>query len=155
MAGAAFSRHENTATGTTIMVSGILFQLASTAVFSILFEYVVLVRGAGILANNRPLLQLALAIMVTVSTLVIRGVFRSMKLMNGWRGMLATTEKFQIALEGGMMAVGMVCLNIWHPERLLRGAKAVADARARLTSILPLQERVGGGDSRAKLPGCA
>ena len=51
--------------------------------------------------------------------------------MNGWRGMLATTERFQIALEGSMMALGMVCLNVWHPERLLKDAGAMAEEHAR------------------------
>src|ERR1700712_3441958 len=66
MAGAAFSRHEDTATATTIMVSGIIFQLGSTCIFATLFE-IILYRGVFPLRKNKPLRILAAATMLTVT----------------------------------------------------------------------------------------
>lgn len=100
------------------------------------------------MAQNRPLLVLAMAVMLTVTTLVIRGVFRSMELINGWRSMLATTEKFQIALEGSVMALGLVCLNVWHPERLIREARVVAEGQARHRRAVELEEQAGNADKK-------
>ena len=137
MAGAAFSKKQDTTKATNIIIAGILFQLASTCTFVTLFEYVMW-RGWSTLKRNRPLLILALAVMVTSTTMVIRGIFRSMELMNGWRSLLATTERFHIVLEGVMMAIGIINFNIFHPERLLRDALTVKEQQSndtRLTDI--------------------
>ena len=67
-AGVAFSRHEDTSMTTSITLSRILFQLSSTAVFSVLLVYIALFRGARTLARNKPMLLPFEAIMVTVTT---------------------------------------------------------------------------------------
>lgn len=126
MAGAAFSRKEDTTTATTIMVSGIIFQLGSTCIFTTLFEFVML-RGIKTLRKNRPLLILASATMLTVTCMVIRGVYRSMELLQGWRGYLATGERFALSLEGSLMAIAIINFNFFNPVRLLAEAHDVAN----------------------------
>ncbi|OBT43380.1 hypothetical protein VE00_05712 [Pseudogymnoascus sp. WSF 3629] len=125
MAGAAFSKKQDTTTATTIMVTGIIFQLCSTCVFATLYE-LVLYRGRNVLLRNRPLLILSSATLLSVTCMVIRGVYRSMELLQGWRGYLATNERFAIALEGSLMAISLITFNFFNPERLIREARVVA-----------------------------
>lgn len=124
MAGAAFSKKQDTTTATTIMVTGIIFQLGSTCVFATLYE-LILFRGRNMLLRNRPLLILSSATLLSVTCMVIRGVYRSMELLQGWRGYLATNERFAIALEGSLMAISLVTFNFFNPERLMREARVV------------------------------
>ena len=101
------------------MVTGIIFQLESTFIFITLLE-LVLLRSVKILQENRPLLILASVSLLSVACVVIRGVYRSMELLQGWRGYLITNERFCIALEGLLMIIAVIVFNIFHSERLLR-----------------------------------
>lgn len=150
MAGAAFSKKQDTSTATTIMVTGIIFQLASTCVFATLYE-LVLYRGREVLIRNRPLLILSSATLLSVTCMVIRGIYRSMELLQGWRGYLATNERFAIALEGTLMAISLITFNIFNPERLIREARVVAENENRRFSTMELDRRdkvrASGGDT--------
>jgi len=153
MAGAAFSKGKDTATATTIMVTGIIFQLASTVVFVTLMESV-LFRGLSTLQANRPLLKLAAATMLSVTCMVIRGIYRSMELLQGWRGYLITNERFCIALEGLLMAVAVIIFNFYHPGRLLREAREAEKGRRRgsggFLEFDGLGKKSGGKENRER-----
>ena len=118
MAGAAFSKKTDTKPGTNIMVSGIIFQLALTCVFAALFA-VVMFRGADAIRRNRHLVILCAATALTVACMVIHGVYRSVELLQGWRGYLITHERFAIALEGAMMFIAVASFNVNSPGFLL------------------------------------
>ena len=127
------------------MVAGILFQLASTCIFVTLFE-IVLLRSVNTIRGNRHLLTLSLGTMLTITCMVIRGVYRSMELLQGWRGYLITNERFAIALEGSLMSVALLNLNINHPSRLL--AKAKTTLQARESQPVALRDADNGGKGR-------
>jgi hypothetical protein len=54
-----------------------------------------------------------------ITCMVIRGVYRTMELLQGWRGYLITHERFAIGLEGSMMAAAVIAFNILNPGKLL------------------------------------
>ncbi|KFY41545.1 hypothetical protein V494_02929 [Pseudogymnoascus sp. VKM F-4513 (FW-928)] len=141
LAGQAFGKKQSTNNATTIMVAGIMFQLVSTCIFTTLYQYV-LFRGFETIRRNKPLLQLALATYLSVTCMVLRGIYRSMELRQGWRGYLITNERFAIAMEGSPMLIAIVIFNVFHPERLLREAREVRESTHNAYSALELAGRV-------------
>lgn len=138
LAGQAFSKKQSTNSATNIMVAGIMFQLVSTCIFTTLYQYVVLFRGFETIRRNKPLLQLALATYLSVTCMVLRGIYRSMELRQGWRGYLITNERFAIAMEGSPMLIAIIIFNVFHPERLLREAREVKASTQNAYSALEL-----------------
>ncbi|GAQ09508.1 sphingoid long-chain base transporter RSB1 [Aspergillus lentulus] len=142
LAGAAFSQNTSPWPGTYTMVAGILWQLLSTCVFATLLEYVIY-RGLGPISRSPALRRIALGLMVAVTCMVARGVYRSMELVNGWRGYLFTHEVYAIVLDAGMMFVGSLVLWVWNPAVLILEAREHAGAR-RMQGGLELRAEQGG-----------
>ena len=108
----------DTKPGTDIMVAGILFQLASIAVFTVLgVIFLVRVRKIGF---ERNLQLLVAATSLSVVTILVRSVYRAIELLQGWSGFLITHEPYFISLDGAMMVVAVGVFNILHPAWLLR-----------------------------------
>ena len=101
------------------MISGILFQLASLAVFTFFFE-LVLFRGRKVLFTDKYLVIIAAATMLSVTCVIIRGIYRSIELLQGWSGYLITNERFALALDGGMIIVAVVVFNVFNPGFLFK-----------------------------------
>ena len=137
LAGQAFGKKQSTDTSTAIMVGGIIFQLVFTCIFTWLYQYV-LFRGFPTIRRNKPLLQLASATYLAVTCMVLRGIYRSMELRQGWRGYLITNERFAIAMEGSPMLIAIILFNVFHPERLLREARKVQASTRNAYSALEL-----------------
>lgn len=57
--------------------------------------------------------------LVSSIAIVVRGIFRSIELSHGWESRLATTEVYQVALDGAMMVVAVGVFNISNPVWLL------------------------------------
>ncbi|PWY95893.1 hypothetical protein BO94DRAFT_530633 [Aspergillus sclerotioniger CBS 115572] len=134
VAGAAFSTNTSYWPGTYIMVAGIIWQLVSTCVFTTLLEYVIY-RAMRQIIGNPPLRKITFALIIAVTCMVTRGVYRSMELINGWRGYLFTHEIYAVILDALVMFVANVMLNIWNPAVLIKEARAmgaeVVEIRAR------------------------
>ncbi|KAL9586083.1 MAG: hypothetical protein Q9212_001121, partial [Teloschistes hypoglaucus] len=101
--------------GTDIMIVGIVFQLAANVVFAGFFARVLYMThqpgGKGILnvddlqlpsspsktqpsTSTTPRLRiLAAATALSTAALIARGIYRSVELIQGWRGYLITTER--------------------------------------------------------------
>lgn len=122
LAGAAFSKKTSTKPGTDTMVVGIVAQLVSTCVFALLLNYA-FVKGSRQIRANRNLTLLSGATLLSIACMIIRGIYRSIELLQGWRGYLITTERYAIVLEGCMMIVAVAIFNIFHPGRLIAEAK--------------------------------
>lgn len=111
----------DTKPGTDIMVAGILFQMASIVVFTIL--------GVNFLISARhDVFPLKLKLLVAATSLSVvmifaRSVYRSIELLQGWSGFLITHEGYFIALDGALMVVAVGCFNLFHPSLLLKGDK--------------------------------
>lgn len=127
LAGAAFSKKTSTKPGTDTMVVGIVAQLVSTCVFALLLNYA-FIKGARQIRANRNLLLLSGATLLGIGCMIIRGIYRSIELLQGWRGFLITHERYAIALEGCMMIIAVAIFNVFHPGRLIANAKKSMEA---------------------------
>ncbi|KAL8779778.1 MAG: hypothetical protein Q9203_001191 [Teloschistes exilis] len=129
--------------GTDVMIVGIVFQLAANVVFAGFFARVLYKTyrpgGKGILnvdhlplspssspSKARPattttthLRFLAAATAVSTAALIARGIYRSVELIQGWRGYLITTERYFIGLDGALMVVTGVVFVVANPHYLL------------------------------------
>ncbi|KAH8693897.1 putative RTA1 domain protein [Talaromyces proteolyticus] len=139
LAGAAFSKNMSPWPGTYTIVAGIIWQLASTCVFATLLEYVIF-RGRNRILQNPALRLTSLATMIAVTCMVARGVYRSMELMNGWRGYLFTHEAYAIVLDAGLMFIASLVFVIWHPAILIPQAKEYVSRRPLAQEVLELRQ---------------
>ncbi|KAI0639449.1 RTA1-like protein [Trametes polyzona] len=130
--------------GSNIMLGGIIFQLVSLSVFCILVvEYLVRrmqdkpLRASAMndrdstqtfvapprgMAIEKPMKLLIVGLAIEVSLLYIRGIYRTVELADGWNGKIIETEWVFIVFDGIMVVATMLCLNIFHPGRLLNAA---------------------------------
>ncbi|KAI4170957.1 MAG: hypothetical protein LQ343_004615 [Gyalolechia ehrenbergii] len=116
-----FSKGTDTSTGTNIMVAGIIFQLVSIIIFELLFCLVVFKSLPQIMAS-RPLSMLCGATTISVAAILVRSVYRTIELLQGWRGYLITRERYFVALDGTMILVALLVYNVLNPGELLRKA---------------------------------
>ncbi|KAI4164276.1 MAG: hypothetical protein LQ342_002241 [Letrouitia transgressa] len=135
--------------GTDTMVVGIVFQLVSNVVFAGLFARALAKTykvGKGILnvdsvvvdapafldgreepswVRRRPattterLRVVAAATAVSTLCLIARGVYRSIELIQGWRGHLILTERYFLGLDGALMAIAGGVFVFANPHWLL------------------------------------
>ncbi|KAL1618954.1 hypothetical protein SLS56_010325 [Neofusicoccum ribis] len=116
---------EDTATGTNIMVAGIVFQMAAITVFCALFVvFIQRVRraektGQGV-ALSRGTKILIAATSTCIIFIYVRSIYRTIELLQGWDGYLITHEPYFIVLDGAMMVAAAAVFNAVHPARFLR-----------------------------------
>ncbi len=99
------------------MLSGIVFQLASTLVFTGLFIYII------VRANKKgnPALEIKkvwwviAATALSVLCIIIRGIYRTIELQQGFKGELMTTQKYVLGLDGSMMILSVAVFNVINP----------------------------------------
>ncbi|KAL9594712.1 MAG: hypothetical protein Q9219_006876 [cf. Caloplaca sp. 3 TL-2023] len=120
-AAAGFSKGTDTETGTNIMVAGIIFQMVSIIVFEVLFCLVIF-RALPQITASRPLFLLSGATTVSVACILVRSVYRTIELLQGWRGYLITRERYFIALDGTMILLSLLVYNFLNPGELLQKA---------------------------------
>jgi hypothetical protein len=124
---AAFDQGTSTTPGTTIMVVGIIAQLASGMVFAG-FLCIVLPRGASQIKANRALLLTCTAIVISTTMMNLRGFYRSIELCQGWNGPLITQQGYVIGLDAAPMLVAMGVLAVLNPCVLLRRVETTTNA---------------------------
>lgn len=120
-AAAGFSKGTDTKVGTNIMVAGIIFQMVSLIVFEVLF-CIVTFRALPQIRASRQLSLLSGATTISVACILVRSVYRTIELLQGWRGYLITRERYFIALDGAMILVSLLVYNFLNPAELLRKA---------------------------------
>lgn len=120
--GMAASRYAQTPPGdttiaTNIMVAGIVFQLFAIVVFSVLFALVIVraLKTHSPLLNTLKMKWLIAAIVFSVTCVVIRSIYRTIELLQGWTGYLITHEVYFIALDGWMMILAVAVFNFVSP----------------------------------------
>jgi hypothetical protein len=127
MASQAFNQTPpgNTKIGTNVMVAGIIFQLVSILVFSALFVLVMhRAISTKVEAIHTPRVKFLIATLsFSLALIVVRSVYRTVELLQGWSGFLITTEAYFIALDGATMAAAVGVFNIGNPGFLLEKAK--------------------------------
>jgi len=57
--------------------------------------------------------------------LYVRSIYRTIELVDGWEGRIITTELYFNAMDGSMILMMMLSLNLLHPGRLLGPSTAL------------------------------
>ncbi len=103
------------------MVAGIIFQMASLAVFVGLFmEFL---RRAELRSFTREQKYMVAATTFSVALILARSVYRTIELLQGWFGFLINHEDYFIALDGALMVCAVGVFNFAHPAWLLYDEK--------------------------------
>lgn len=129
--------------GTNIMIAGIVFQLVSLCAFATLFEIVVFRGWKVIKAQKGSLGVLCAVTLLSTACVIVRGIYRSIELVQGWGGYLMQREGFAIGLDGAMISIAVVLFVIWNPAFLLRKASTEKELEAKSTAQGEMHERVG------------
>jgi uncharacterized ion transporter superfamily protein YfcC len=142
---ASASTNSGAKLGSNIMLVGIVFQVVVITVFSLCaVEYVVryfkdmpirsrtekseagnstetLTRGE---LTTRIKLMLY-AILFIMLLLFIRSIYRTAELADGWNGRIISTEVYFNVLDGAMVVLAIITLNVAHPGVLLAMPEAL------------------------------
>lgn len=100
------------------MLAGIVFQLASVIVFSVLF-FIVIKRALSShsdVLKARKIQALIAGTTLSVVCVIIRSVYRTIELSEGWDGYLITHESYFIGLDGVMMVIAVGVFNVVQPR---------------------------------------
>ncbi|KAH8919195.1 RTA1-domain-containing protein [Atractiella rhizophila] len=102
--------------GTHIMEAGIVFQLAATSVFAVLaLTFRRKAKMAGVFPGRfSKLYYLELALAVGTTMVIIRGIYRTVELAQGWTGYLIEHESY-ILLDAIPMLILLISLAVMHP----------------------------------------
>lgn len=57
-----------------------------------------------------------MATTLSVVFIYIRSIYRTIELLQGWKGYLITHQGYFVALDGGMIAPAVIIFNIFHPS---------------------------------------
>ncbi|CAG7917462.1 unnamed protein product [Penicillium olsonii] len=116
----------DTATGTHIMVAGIVFQMFSITIFMVCaIDFIRRVMRRRLLQTvTGSVVPLFAAMILSIICIYIRSIYRTIELSQGWSGYLITHESYFIALDGAMMIVSVAIFNVLHPGWLLPKEKA-------------------------------
>jgi Na+/H+-dicarboxylate symporter len=100
------------------MVAGVVFQLCSVIVFSVLFFIVVkrALSSHSEVIKERKIQALVAATSLSVICVVIRSIYRTIELTEGWTGFLIKHESYFIGLDGVMMVIAVGVFNIVQPR---------------------------------------
>ena len=118
----------NTASGTHIMVAGIVIQLVSMSSFAVLW-LIFLWRARAVPVSR------ILVLITTFSAfcIMVRNFYRAVELGQGWKGYLITHEAYFAVLDGALMVMAVGVFNIFHPSKYIsgepEGGKATAEER--------------------------
>jgi hypothetical protein len=104
----------DTSTGTHIMVAGIVFQLFAVLIFSFLFGWVIIkaLKSHGPDLRERKIIAILVGVSLSVICVIIRSIYRTIELSQGWTGYLITHQSYFIGLDGVMMIIAVGIFNI-------------------------------------------
>lgn len=109
----------STKPGTDVMIAGIVIQLASMLVFMVFFIGTVWkARKVPMTSNVKKLLW---ATVFSSAVIIIRNLYRTIELAQGWTGYLMTHEAFFAVFDGAMMVLASGVFNFFHPAWMLKG----------------------------------
>ncbi|KAJ6470947.1 RTA1-domain-containing protein [Mycena sanguinolenta] len=155
MAATAVNQMRDPTQGGNIMLGGIAFQMATISFFVICATEFILRY-----LNNRPLgpssktqiplspkIRLLLcAVGFDTACLFIRAVYRVIELSDGWSGRIIETQVYFNVLDGAMIALAMLTLNMVHPGVFLAAATLDKDPETG-SAITMTEEHTKGGSN--------
>lgn len=113
------------------MVAGIVFQLFSITVFVVCAADFIrrTMRRRLLQQLTGSVIPLLGAMVLSVLCIYVRSIYRTIELLQGWKGFLITHEKYFIALDGAMMVVAVAVFNLLHPGWLLPGQEKTSQLK--------------------------
>jgi hypothetical protein len=116
--------------GGRIMLGGIVFQLIAIIVYAIVsIEFLFRFKNDRPFPNRADAIPreplptksrlMLLGLAISGSTMLIRSIYRTIELTDGWSGKVIATEIYFIIFDGVMMVCSMTALNVLHPGWLL------------------------------------
>ncbi|KAJ7719311.1 RTA1 like protein-domain-containing protein [Mycena metata] len=151
VASLAVGRSESPDHGAHIMLGGIIFQMATISVYILLasefflrffadrplagrkatYDSLDTSRGHGRVDDHLRIMIGALAFNTTC--LLIRAIYRTLELIDGFEGRIISTERYFNVLDGGMITLAIFTLNLAHPGIFLAPrTKSDSDVENRL-----------------------
>ncbi|RDB18398.1 Uncharacterized protein C17G6.02c [Hypsizygus marmoreus] len=135
--GLAASADVDPTPGGNVMLGGIVFQLVTISVYSILaIEFFVRYVYDRPVASNRngssetitslkspmtpKLKTMSIALAFSTVCLFIRAIYRTIELSDGWSGRIISTEVYFNVLDGAMIVLAIYTMNFVHPGIFLR-----------------------------------
>ncbi|KAL5634207.1 hypothetical protein ACGC1H_006135 [Rhizoctonia solani] len=122
--------------GGQIMLGGIVIQLVAVVLYTILgIEFIVRFtldrparsvvmserrKHAGWIEVPRGIVWMLVGLAVATLFIIIRSIYRTVELTDGWNGTIISTEKWFNWFDGAPIVVAMFTFNVFHPGYLLR-----------------------------------
>ncbi|XP_014556569.1 hypothetical protein COCVIDRAFT_99445 [Bipolaris victoriae FI3] len=143
MASVAIHHSESTKKGDNVMIAGLAFQVATMFVFILIatdfawrtfrnrkqLPQTTQREGEGRPQISTPFKAFVIALTLSTLCIFIRCVFRVAELSQGWRGKLATTQKYFVGLEGAVIVASVLLLNLCHPGYGFNATKRARDGQ--------------------------
>ncbi|CEL63485.1 putative protein C17G6,02c OS=Schizosaccharomyces pombe (strain 972 / ATCC 24843) GN=SPAC17G6.02c PE=4 SV=1 [Rhizoctonia solani AG-1 IB] len=121
--------------GGQIMLGGIVIQLVAVVLYTLLgLEFVVRFtydqparpnlgseprKYAGWASVSRKIVWMLAGLGIATLFIIIRSIYRTIELTDGWNGTIISTEKWFNWFDGAPIAVAMIAFNVFHPGYLL------------------------------------
>lgn len=127
MASTASHAHKSAQPGTNVMLAGLGFQVFTLVVFIALcseyaFRVSQRIKSGGQLdpvhaklRQSKRFRAFLCALALSTICILIRSIFRVIEMAQGWDGELAGDQTLFFVLEGVMVVVAVVVLNVFHP----------------------------------------
>ncbi|KAF8799461.1 RTA1-like protein [Phlegmacium glaucopus] len=97
-------------------------------------------KGTG--GMNHKTRLMVVALIFSTLCLLIRAVYRTIELSNGWNGRIISTQVLFNVLDGAMITLAMYTMNFAHPGLLLGRVTGLPDIQARESSESPDHSKV-------------
>jgi hypothetical protein len=82
---------------------------------------------------TRDMTKMILGLSIATVLVIVRSVYRTIELLDGWGGPIITNETLFDCLDGVPIFLAMLTLNVFHPGRLIPAAPTPAAERTNLT----------------------
>ncbi|CAE6451672.1 unnamed protein product [Rhizoctonia solani] len=121
--------------GGQVMLGGIVIQLVAVVIYTALgLEFIVRYsydrparsnlgngprKHAGWADVSRKLVWMLVGLGIATLYIIIRSVYRTIELTDGWNGTIISTEKWFNWFDGAPIVVAMITFNVFHPGYLL------------------------------------
>lgn len=127
IASTAASANKSPQPGTNVMLAGLGFQVFTLVIFIILcaeyaWRVMQRVKSGGQLdpvhaklRQSKRFRGFLAALAISTICILIRSIFRVVEMAEGWSGALMANQTLFFVLEGVMVAVAVIILNLFHP----------------------------------------
>ncbi|KAH7338437.1 RTA1 like protein-domain-containing protein [Rhizoctonia solani] len=126
--------------GSHVMLGGIVIQLVAVVLYTILgLEFIIRFtynrptrpnatgeprKHAGWIGVSRNLVWMLVGLGIATLFIIIRSIYRTIELTDGWNGEIIATEKWFNWFDGAPIVVAMFTFNFFHPGYFLRNLES-------------------------------